>query len=40
MASDIQGVRFVTLQSKNHILLDTEPAHERLLEEVREFLAG
>ena len=40
LASDIQGARFVTLQSKNHILLDTEPAHERLLEEAREFLAG
>ncbi|WP_365735977.1 alpha/beta hydrolase [Reyranella sp.] len=38
MASEIPGARFVTLQSKNHILLDSEPAHERLLEEVREFL--
>jgi pimeloyl-ACP methyl ester carboxylesterase len=39
MASDIPGARFVTLQSKNHVLLDTEPAHDRLLDEVREFLA-
>lgn len=39
MASEIPGARFVTLQSKNHALLDTEPAHARLLEEIRRFLA-
>ncbi len=39
MASEIPGARFVTLQSKNHALLDTEPAHARLLNEIRSFLA-
>ena len=39
MASEIPGARFVTLQSKNHALLDSEPAHARLLEEIRAFLA-
>ena len=40
MASEIPGARFVTLQSKNHVLLDSEAAHNRLLDEVREFLAS
>lgn len=40
MASEIPGARFVTLPSKNHVLLDSEPAHERLLEETRAFLAA
>jgi pimeloyl-ACP methyl ester carboxylesterase/transcriptional regulator with XRE-family HTH domain len=39
MAAEIPGARFVTLQSKNHALLDSEPAHARLLEEIRGFLA-
>ena len=39
MAAEIPGARFVTLQSKNHALLDNEPAHARLLEEIAAFLA-
>ena len=38
LASLIQGSRFVPLDSKNHILLRTEPAWRRFLTEVREFL--
>ncbi len=40
MAAEIPGARFVTLQSKNHALLDSEPAHARLLEEIHAFLAS
>ena len=40
MAAEIPGARFVTLQSKNHALLDSEPAHARLLEEIRGFLSS
>ncbi|MCC8430305.1 alpha/beta fold hydrolase [Reyranella aquatilis] len=39
MAAEIPGARFVTLQSKNHALLDGEPAHARLLDEIGNFLA-
>ena len=39
MAAEIPGARFVTLQSKNHALLDSEPAHARLLEEIEAFIA-
>jgi pimeloyl-ACP methyl ester carboxylesterase len=38
MAAGIPGARFVTLQSKNHLILEHEPAFGRLLEEVRLFL--
>jgi len=38
MAAGIPGARFVTLQSKNHLLLEHEPAFGRFLEEVRLFL--
>ncbi len=38
LASLIPGARFVPLESKNHILLEGEPAWRRFLEEVREFL--
>lgn len=38
MASEIPGARFVTLQSKNHLILENEPAFGRFLEEVRLFL--
>ena len=38
MAAAIPGARFVTLQSKNHLLLESEPAFGRFLEEVRLFL--
>lgn len=38
MASLIPGARFVPLESRNHILLEHEPAWRRWVEEVRAFL--
>ena len=38
LASLIQGARLVPLESRNHILLETEPAWSRFLQEVRGFL--
>jgi len=38
LAAGIPGARFVTLDSRNHILLGHEPAFGRFLEEVRSFL--
>jgi pimeloyl-ACP methyl ester carboxylesterase/DNA-binding winged helix-turn-helix (wHTH) protein len=40
LASLIPGARFVPLESKNHILLETEPAWTRFTEELRHFLRG
>jgi pimeloyl-ACP methyl ester carboxylesterase/DNA-binding winged helix-turn-helix (wHTH) protein len=40
LASLIPGARFVPLQSRNHVLLETEPAWTRFLEEVRAFLGA
>lgn len=37
LAAGIPGARFVELDSKNHILLEHEPAWERFCDEVREF---
>jgi pimeloyl-ACP methyl ester carboxylesterase len=37
-ATTIPNARFVSLQSRNHILLESEPAWERFLFEVRAFL--
>jgi len=38
MASEIPGARFVVLQSRNHLILEKEPASDRFLEEVNLFL--
>lgn len=38
LASLIPGARFVALESKNHILLESEPAWQRFLFEVESFL--
>jgi pimeloyl-ACP methyl ester carboxylesterase/DNA-binding CsgD family transcriptional regulator len=38
LATEIQGAQFVELESRNHILLEHEPAWKRWLEEVRAFL--
>jgi pimeloyl-ACP methyl ester carboxylesterase len=38
MAAGIPGARLVPLQSKNHLILENEPAFDRFLEEVRLFL--
>ena len=39
LAALIPGARFVPLESRNHVLLETEPAWARFVDEVREFLA-
>jgi pimeloyl-ACP methyl ester carboxylesterase len=39
LAAMIPGARFVALESRNHILLDDEPAWPRFLREVESFLA-
>jgi pimeloyl-ACP methyl ester carboxylesterase/DNA-binding winged helix-turn-helix (wHTH) protein len=38
MAALIPGARFVPLESRNHVLLETEPAWAQFLDEVRAFL--
>ena len=38
LASLIPGARFVPLESRNHILLETEPAWPRFVDELRRFL--
>ena len=40
LAALIPGARFVPLESRNHVLLETEPAWSRFLEEVLAFLAS
>ena len=40
LAASIQNARFVTLESDNHIMLAGEPAWERFLDEVENFLAA
>ena len=38
MAAGIPGARFVPLQSRNHLILEAEPAYGLFLEEIRSFL--
>ena len=38
MASIIPNARFVSMESKNHILLEREPAYQRFLEEIISFI--
>jgi pimeloyl-ACP methyl ester carboxylesterase/DNA-binding winged helix-turn-helix (wHTH) protein len=40
LAAHIPGARFVPLESRNHILLETEPAWAQFLDEVRSFLGS
>ena len=40
MAAGIPGARFVTLQGRNHLFLESEPAFGQFLEHTRAFLAG
>jgi class 3 adenylate cyclase/pimeloyl-ACP methyl ester carboxylesterase len=40
MAAGIPGARFVPLPSRNHLILDTEPAFGRFVDEIRSFLRG
>ena len=39
MASGIPGARFVSLDSNNHVLLEDEPAYQRFMSEIEQFLA-
>ncbi|MBV8923916.1 MAG: alpha/beta fold hydrolase [Bradyrhizobium sp.] len=39
LAAGIPGARFVPLESRNHIVLDNEPAFDRFMEEVKAFIA-
>jgi pimeloyl-ACP methyl ester carboxylesterase len=40
LAAGIPGARFVTLETRNHLVLEQEPAWSRLLEEITAFLKG
>jgi pimeloyl-ACP methyl ester carboxylesterase len=40
MAAGIPGARFVLLQGRNHLFLETEPAFGQFLQQTRAFLAG
>jgi pimeloyl-ACP methyl ester carboxylesterase len=40
MAAAISGARFVPLQGRNHVLLASDPALQRYLEEIEAFLAN
>jgi hypothetical protein len=40
MAALIPGARFVPLDSRNHVLLETEPAWARFVDDVRAFLGS
>jgi pimeloyl-ACP methyl ester carboxylesterase/DNA-binding SARP family transcriptional activator len=39
LAAGIKGARFVTLESRNHLLLEQDPAWPKFLAEIRAFLA-
>jgi pimeloyl-ACP methyl ester carboxylesterase len=39
LAAGIPGARFVPLTSRNHLILEDEPAFSRVLQEIRSFLA-
>ena len=38
LAAGIPGARFVALEGKNHMILETDPGWDRLLDEIGEFL--
>jgi pimeloyl-ACP methyl ester carboxylesterase len=40
LAAGIPGARFVPLASRNHLILEEEPAFPRFLQEMRAFLAS
>jgi pimeloyl-ACP methyl ester carboxylesterase len=40
LAAGIRGARFVPLASRNHLVLEDEPAFPKFLEEMRSFLAS
>ena len=40
LAAGIPGARFVPLQSRNHLILEDEPAYPHFRQEIRSFLSG
>jgi pimeloyl-ACP methyl ester carboxylesterase len=40
MAAGIPGARFVALEGRNHLFLETEPAFAQFMEHTRSFLAS
>jgi pimeloyl-ACP methyl ester carboxylesterase len=38
LAAGIPGARFVPLEGRNHVILETEPAFDRFMEETRSFI--
>ena len=40
LAGGIPGARFVPLPSRNHLILENEPAFPRFLQEIKSFLAS
>ena len=40
LAAGIRGARFVSLASRNHLILEDEPAFPRFVDEIRSFLAA
>lgn len=40
LAAGIPGARFVALEGRNHLILENDPARDRLLDEIRNFLKG
>jgi pimeloyl-ACP methyl ester carboxylesterase len=40
LAASIPGARFVSLPSRNHLILEDEPAFPRFLQQLRMFLAA
>jgi pimeloyl-ACP methyl ester carboxylesterase len=38
LAAGIPGARFVPLESRNHLILEDEPAFDRFLDELRSFI--
>jgi pimeloyl-ACP methyl ester carboxylesterase len=40
MAAAILGARFVALQSRNHLILEDEPAYPLFRDQIRAFLRG
>ena len=40
LAAAIPGARFVALASRNHLILEDEPAYSHFREEIKSFLRG
>jgi hypothetical protein len=40
LAREIRNARFVVLESKNHLILSHEPAWQRFIQEISEYLTS